>query len=129
MNIERKGFVGLFKEPLDRQDISEIVSLWMERFGNVEQTIGPHGQVLTQVVRSVEDIVWEKNLQFRVVSGEQFAWIYLTEDQFVIETSGLAPESGPLLCQDVLKDLPGCTEIIDDKNDRRLDQLEAEGLM
>ena len=27
-----------------------------------------------------------RNLQFRVLSGEQFSWAYLTEEHFVIET-------------------------------------------
>lgn len=129
MNIERKGFVGRFKEPLGPENIVEIVEFWLAHFGSVEQTIGQGGQVLTQSVRTIDDVVWEDNLQFRILAGEQFSWVYLSESSYVIETSGLALGNGALLCRDVLTDLPGCIEIIDDNNDRRLDQLEAEGLM
>ena len=130
MSLERRGFVGLFKEPLGRQRIGELVLLWIERFGRVEQTIGGGSQVLAQAVHSVKDVVWEeKDLQFRVIAGEQFTWIYITQDHYVIETSGLVPEQGSFLCRDVLMDLCDCKEIIDENNDRRLDELEARGLM
>ena len=128
MSLERKGFVGLFDEILNQEHIEELVVLWLEEYGSVEQTIGSGGQVLTQIVRSISDIVWEENLQFRVISGEQFAWIYMTQNYFVIETSGLFSSSSSLLCRDVLV-VPGCSEIIDENNDKRLDELEAQGLM
>ncbi len=129
MSLERKGYVGLFAEPLNRERIAELVMLWIERHGSVEQIFGAGGQVLTQRVHAVGELMWEDNLQFRIVAGEQFAWIYMTINRQVVETSGLIPESGDALCRDVLEELPGCCEIIDDHNDRRLDELEAKGLM
>lgn len=129
MSLERCGYVGIFREPLDESKIEELVLRWLERFGHVEQTLGSGAQPLTSVIHKGEDLRWEKNMQFRVSSGEQFAWLYLTKDRHVIETSGLTPHQGSTLCRDVLVDMPGCNEVIDDRNDKRLDQLEAEGLM
>ena len=109
--------------------MEELVSLWLERFGSIEQAVGNSYQVATLPVRSVADVVWERDLQFRVLSGEQFAWIYVTLEHQVIETSGLASPQDDSLSRDVLSDTPGCAEIIDDYNDHRLDELEANGLM
>ena len=105
--------------------------LWISKLGNVEQTVGKNGQVLTLVIRSEEDLMWtEKDLQFRVSSGEQFSWIYLTQDRFVMETSGMCAEGAKdLLCRDVLTNVPDCEEIIDERNDQRLDELEKQGLL
>ena len=129
MSLEHKGFVGLFAEPLKRSCIEELVSLWLKRYGKLEQTVGNGSQVLTQMIYSLADLSWNENLQFRVLCGEQFAWIYLTQDRYVIETSGLIFEGSASLCRDVLVDLPGCNEIIDEHNDHRLDELETQGLM
>jgi hypothetical protein len=129
MSMEHRGFVGLFREKLDRERIGELVSLWLDRFGAVEQAAGDSYQVSTLRIDSVADVIWETNLQFRVLCGEQFAWIYITLGGRVAETSGLSFQAGALLCRDVLEDLPNCEEIIDEHNDRRLDQLEAQGLM
>ncbi|MDD2709434.1 MAG: hypothetical protein PHV34_15720 [Verrucomicrobiae bacterium] len=129
MSLERRGFVGFFPEKLTRERVGECVASWLERFGGVEQATGGSRQVMTMKVKELKDVVWEKDMQFRVLSGEQFAWVYLTLDRWVIETSGMASGGGAALCRDVLTLLPGCAEIIDERNDHRLDQLEAEGLM
>ena len=129
MSIEHCGFVGLFREGLDRPRIEAVVALWLERFGTVEQAVGSSYQVSTIQIRAPADITWEADLQFRVLAGEQFAWVYVTPNARVIETSGLGAPTGPLLCRDVLEDLPDCQEIINERNDRRLDELEAQGLM
>lgn len=130
MSLERSGYVGLFISDLNQEIIERFVTTWLERFGTLEQTLGGGSQVLTQKILRIQDLDWKQNdLQFRVLHGEQFAWIYLTRGRRVIETSGLIPHQGTSLSHDVLKNLPGCCEIIDERNDRRLDQLEAEGLM
>ncbi len=129
MHLQHAGYVGLFEESLGRERIEELVLVWLECFGRVEQTVGRGVQPLTQIIRSASDLAWEKNIQFRVLSNEQFAWIYVNLDAHVMETSGLVVATGPSLCHDVLNVLPGCCEIIDDRNDRRLDELEARGLM
>ncbi len=130
MSLEPNGYVGLFITPFDQETIEGFVATWIDRFGSVEQTLGTGAQVLTQKILSIDDLGWkEKDLQFRVLYGEQFAWVYLTKGRRVIETSGLVPVQGSALCHDVLEGLAGCCEIIDERNDRRLDQLEAEGLM
>ena len=46
-----------------------------------------------------------------------------------LEMRRLAPAGGVALCHDVLVDVPGCREIINERNDGRLDQLEKLGLM
>jgi hypothetical protein len=129
MSLERRGFVGLFTEPLIQSRIEELVLVWRTRFGAIEQAIGTHGQALTISIKEERDIVWEDNLQFRVLAGEQFTWIYIARDRHVIETSGLTSADGSMLCRDVLQDLDGCAEIIDEHNERRLDELESRGLM
>jgi hypothetical protein len=129
MSMDRQGFVGLFAEPLTQQKVYELVVLWLERFGSVEQTYGNSRQALTHPIRSADDIIWENNLQFRVLFGEQFAWIYITLNRFVIETSGLVSDHASALCRDVLENVSGCVEIINERNDKRLDDLEAKGLM
>jgi hypothetical protein len=128
--MDRRGFVGVFSEPLRQERIQEIVMLWISRFGLVEQTVGKNGQALTLKIRSEQDIMWDDDLQFRIASGEQFSWVYVTRDRFVMETTGLCPPGGDdLLCRDVLTNVSGCEEIIDEKNDRRLEELEKQGLM
>lgn len=129
MSLERAGYVGLFHEPFDRGRVEAVVQSWLDRFGAVEQAAGAGTQALTVAVKAVTDIIWQKDLQFRVLSGSQFAWVYVTMERRVVETTGLAPRGGAILCRDVLVDAPGCGEIIDEKNDARLDQLEKQGLM
>lgn len=127
--MERAGYVGLFNEPFGRPQVEAVVQSWLDRFGSVEQTAGTGAQALTLPVRAVADIVWQKDLQFRVLSGQQFAWVYLTMEHRVVETSGLTPVGGVALCHDVLAEVPGCREIINERNNERLDQLEKLGLM
>jgi hypothetical protein len=130
MSLEHRGFVGVFEAPLTQERVQEIVALWLDRYGKVEQASGNSYQVLTTAIRTIEDLIWEKNLQFRVICDDQFTWTYITMDRFVIETSGLdMTDNGNLLCHDVLSELPGCEEIIDERNDSRLDELEKLGLM
>lgn len=129
VSLERAGYVGLFEEPFGRPQVVAIVQSWLDRFGSVEQTAGTGTQALTLPVRVTDDIIWQKDLQFRVLSGHQFAWVYVTLERRVVETTGLVPPNGATLCHDVLVDVPGCIEVINERNDGRLDQLEKMGLM
>lgn len=122
-----KGYVGLFKEPLAEKQIQKCVDSWLARFEKVEQ-VSPGGGVLTITLESSAQVVMEEHQQFRVLMGNDFAWVYLTKERYVMETTGL-PSDASTLCLDVLLELPGVEEIIDQKNDRRLDELEAKGLM
>lgn len=123
-----KGYVGLFKEPLTEKLICQCVASWLKRFEKIEQVCGDRG-ALTLEIKTTDDILMkEKHQQFRVLAGIDFAWIYLTKDRYVLETTGM-PSENISLCLDVLLDLPELKEIIDQRDDRRLDQLEAEGLM
>lgn len=72
--------------------------------------------------------MWETHLQFRILHGGEFAWVYLSLDRRAIETTGLASDQLSL-CLQVLTELPGITEIISQENERRLDALEAEGII
>jgi hypothetical protein len=124
-----KGYVGVFSKPFTRDLVRACVSSWLERFEKLEQIPPIVGnEVSTVAVRNTDEIMWEKNLQFRVVNGVDFAWAYLTLQRSSIETTGL-PADEISLCLDVLLELPGIVEVVPNTNERRLDQLEAEGLL
>ena len=82
----------------------------------------------TTAIRQPQDLIPADHLQFRVIQGGDFAWAYLTRGRRVIETTGL-PQEKIALCLDMLLELPGVTEIVDQHDDRRLDELERDGLM
>ena len=123
-----KGFVGLFSAPLDKELVSECAASWLERFERLEQVTPDPGSIATVILKKPEDIMWESNMQFRVLNGEEFAWIYLTLDKRCMETSGLASEEISL-CLEVLLELPLIADVVDQNNSKKLDQLEAEGLL
>jgi hypothetical protein len=123
-----KGYVGLFKEKLTENTIRHCVDVWLARFERVEQVCGGGNGAVTMQLESSHDVIMEANQQFRVLTGGDFAWVYLTKNRYVIETTGL-PAEEISVCLDVLLELPGIMEIIDQNNNKRLDQLEKEGLM
>jgi hypothetical protein len=124
-----KGYVALFKEPISEETLRLCVDSWLARFEKVEQ-VCPNGGAgaVTMAIASSRDVLMEEHPQFRVLSGEQFTWIYVAMGRHVMETTGM-PQEEISLCVDVLLELPGVIEMIDQRDDRRLDQLEAEGLM
>lgn len=127
--MNSKGYVALFEAPLDREIICLIVESWLERFERVEQITPEPGLSASALeITNRGEIMWEPNLQFRVINGDDFSWVYITQNQRVIETTGF-PSEEISLCLDVLLELDGVAEIIDEHNDKRLDQLEAEGLL
>jgi hypothetical protein len=124
--MEKKGFVAIFNEPLDRPRVSECVESWLERFEKVEQ-VAPANE-FTLEVKEAKDVLWDTNLQFRVSNGDQFAWIYVTLDKAAMETTGFA-DAEISFCMEVLLELPDVAEVIDEKNQRRLEQLEKAGII
>ncbi len=124
--MEKKGFVAVFGKELDRGRVGECVESWLERFEKVEQ-VAPSSEFTLEVKES-KDILWDPNLQFRVSNGDQFAWISLTLDKTAMETTGFA-DAEISFCLEVLLELPDVTEIVDEKNQRRLDQLEKAGII
>ena len=124
--MEKKGFVAVFGKELDRERICECVDSWLERFEKVEQ-VAPASE-FTLEVKDSKDILWDANLQFRISNGDQFAWVYITLDKTAMETTGFA-DAEISFCLEVLLELPDVTEIVDDKNQRRLDQLEKAGII
>lgn len=125
-----KGYVALFEKPLTRERIRDCVASWMSRFDKVEQLASGGGAgALAFTLESVDEILDEEHTQFRILMGNVFTWIYLTRGRFVIETTGLPDEQEISLCLEVLLELPDVKEIIDQVNEKRLDELEAEGLM
>ena len=122
----QKGFIAVFEEALNKQHISECVVSWLERFEKVEQVI-PNMEG-TLEVKEPEEIMWEPNLQFRVLNGEQFAWVYASLDKRAMETTGFQ-DAEISFCLEVLLELPGVAEVIDEKNQRRLDELEKAGII
>jgi hypothetical protein len=124
-----KSYVALFGKPLEKEHVTSFVASWLERFEKVEQITPNSGTDICAIsVNTSDEVLWEKHLQFRVTNGEEFSWVYLTLERYVIETSSL-PADEIALCLDVLLELPGVDEIIEGHNDRRLDELEAKGLM
>ncbi len=124
--MDKKGFVAIFKQPLDRARIGEIVESWLERFEKIEQ-VAPANE-FTLEVKAAADILWDGNLQFRVSNSDQFAWIYITLDKPAVETTGFA-DAEISFCLEVLLELPDVAEIVDEKNQRRLDELEKAGVI
>lgn len=121
------GFVGVFAEPLDEARLGRIVDLWLQRYEGLEQVM--ERDVATLRVRRCDEVHWEKHLQFRVLNGDEFAWVYVTRDSRVIETTGMPNADDASLCLTVLVDLPGLQEIVTEKDEKRLCELEAEGLI
>ena len=124
--MDKKGFVAVFKQPLDRERVSECVESWLERFEKVEQIVP--ATEFTLEVKETKDVLWDANLQFRVSNGDQFAWIYLTLEKNSVETTGFA-DAEISFCLEVLLELPDVAEIVDEKNQRRLDELEKTGVI
>jgi hypothetical protein len=122
----QKGFIAVFEEALARAQISECVASWLARFEKVEQVVPKMEGTLE--VKEPSEIMWEPNLQFRVINGEQFAWVYASLDKRAMETTGFQ-DAEISFCLEVLLELPGVAEVIDEKNQRRLDELEKAGII
>jgi len=124
-----RGYVAVFSKPHTDASIRAILTSWLDRFTRVEQVI-PSAQAgnSTLALASAEELLPSDHLQFRIIQGEDFSWAYLTRNRRVIETTGL-PTEQIALSLDVLLELPGVTEIVDQSDDRRLDELERDGLM
>ena len=124
-----RGYVAVFTEPHTDDSIRTILESWLARFEKVEQVIpGIQAGNTTTAIQSPQDLIPSDHLQFRVIQGQDFAWAYLTRGRRVIETTGL-PQEKISLCLDILLELPGVSEIVDQHDDRRLDELERDGLM
>src|ERR1700742_1830794 len=120
----KKGFIAIFEKALSRVAIAECVASWLERFEKVEQ-VTP-GMESTLEGKEPGEIMWEPNLQFRITNGEQFSWVYVSVDKLAIETTGFQ-DAEISFCLEVLLELPNVAEIVDEKNKRRLDELEKAG--
>jgi hypothetical protein len=72
--------------------------------------------------------MWEPHLQFRVLNGDQFSWVYVSLDKPAMETTGFQ-DAEISLCLDVLLELPNVAEVVDEKNHRRLEELEKAGII
>lgn len=124
-----RGYVAVFAEGHTDDSIGKILESWLGRFEKVEQVVpGVQAGNTTVAIQKPQDFIPANHLQFRVIQGGDFAWAYLTRDRRVIETTGL-PAEKISLCLDILLELPGVTEIVDQHDDRRLDELERDGLM
>jgi hypothetical protein len=125
-DMEKKGFVAIFGQPFTRESVSICIASWLERFEKVEQ-IAP-GNEFTLEIKGADEIIWNANLQFRVSESDLFAWIYVTLDKAAMETTGFA-DAEISFCLQVLLELPDTVEIVDEKNQRRLDELEKTGVI
>jgi hypothetical protein len=124
--MDKKGFIAIFEQALDRAQISECIASWLERFEKIEQVIPKMEGTLE--VKEPSEIMWEPNMQFRVLNGEQFAWVYVSLNKRAMETTGFQ-DAEISFCLEVLLELPGVAEVIDEKNQRRLDELEKAGII
>ena len=123
------GYVAVLAEPHTDDSIRKILESWLARFEKIEQVVpGIQAGNTTTPIQQPQDLIPADHLQFRVIQGGDFAWAYLTRGRRVIETTGL-PQEKIALCLDILLELPGVTEIVDQHDDRRLDELERDGLM
>ena len=132
MGLERRGYVALLDEPLNPERLAEILENWLSRFESVEQLTSVEGAKVAAAafpIRSMKDVRWEKDLQFRVLAGEQFAWVYLTADRRIIESDGLVGTGGGILSRDLFTEIPFCERVVSDRDDETLDSWEAKGLM
>lgn len=130
MNNEfSKGFVAILDHPVTKERVEEFVEIWNEKFDRVEQ-VPPRDRnsVSTLLVKEPAELMWEDNLQFRVMTGGEFAWIYITLGKQAIESTGM-PTEQISLCLECLLALPDVAEVIDHINERRLDELEAQGVI
>ena len=124
-----RGYVAVFAHPHTDDSIQEILDSWMSRFERVEQVVpGTQAGNTTITLANSGELLKADHLQFRVILGQDFAWAYLTRGRRVIETTGL-PNERIALCLDILLEITGVTEIVDQHDDRRLDELERDGLM
>jgi hypothetical protein len=124
-----RGYVAVFSEPHTDASIRSILESWLDRFSRIEQVIpGAQAGNSTVTLTSTQELLPSDHLQFRVIQGDDFTWAYLTRNRRVIETTGL-PNEKIALCLDILLELTGVTEIVDQSDDRRLDELERDGLM
>lgn len=121
------GFVGVFDAPLSRARLELIVRAWLERYEILEQVL--ERDVATMRVAAADEVRWETNMQFRVLNGDEFAWVYLTRGSRVIETTGMPSPNDASLCLTLLVDLPGLQEIVTDQDEKRLTELEEQGLI
>ena len=124
-----RGYVAVFAQPHSDASIRNLVASWLYRFSRVEQVIpGAQAGNSTVTLTSSGELLPSDHLQFRIIQGDDFCWAYLTRGRCVIETTGL-PSEKIALSLDVLLELNGVTEIVDQSDDRRLDELERDGLM
>lgn len=124
-----KGYVGLFSKSIDRNVMHKIIECWLERFEKLEQLVPGDAQGTSALsIKSTTDMMWHKNMEFRAIQGEEFTWIYVQADSKVMETSGF-PSEQLSLSVDVFVDLPGIIEIIDDEDEKRLNELEKQGIL
>jgi hypothetical protein len=124
--MEKKGFVGIFGKEFTRERVSECVASWLERFEKVEQ-VAPANE-FTLEIKGVNEIIWDANLQFRVSNADLFAWVYITLGHATMETTGFV-DGEISFCLQILLELPDTVEIVDEKNQRRLDELEKAGVI
>ncbi len=127
MNEFSVGFVALVARPITADDVRGFVSQWMENFERVEQVIP--GQVATTRIQNPNEVMIREHMQFRILNGDQFAWVYATLQRRSIETTGMPNGDQPSLSLGILTELIGITQIIPDYEERKLDTLEAEGLL
>ena len=124
--MEKKGFVAIFSKDFTRERVSECVTSWLDRFEKVEQ-VAPANEFTLEIM-SANEIIWDANLQFRISNSDLFAWVYVSLDQATMETTGFADDEISF-CLQVLLELPDTLEIVDEKNQRRLDELEKAGVI
>ncbi len=125
-----KGFVAISSEAISDAVICDYIQSWLSRFERVEQVSPLDRNSNTTIhIRSIEDYLPYEQVQFRILDGGDFAWVYITRARYAIETTGFPSDNQISLCLEVLLELPAINEIIEDTDDARLCALEAEGIL
>ncbi|TFE66101.1 hypothetical protein A7Q09_01940 [Methylacidiphilum sp. Yel] len=124
--IQRSGYIGVFLQPFTKEEIEKFVAHWLERFERVEQVIPGQGNYTsTMVIEKLDDIFYEEHPQFRIIQGDEFAWVYLSNNRQIIETTSFFSDQIPLSLE-VLLELPNLVEVVEETNEKRLKELEED---
>ncbi len=123
-----KGYIAVFGHEIDKHTMRDCMEVWLGQFDRIEQVAPGSRSESTIIIASTSQMLWEENLQYRAMADDNFAWIYVTLGSRIMETSGLDYEDN-LIPLEVFTELHGVDEVIDARNERRLEELEKEGLI
>ncbi|CAF0689347.1 hypothetical protein [Candidatus Methylacidithermus pantelleriae] len=123
------GFIGVFPENFGQNQVERFVERWLKVFQRVEQVVPGPGSGYTVELTDASEILWEEHLQFRILAAEASAWVYLSLNRRCIETTAWDTPGSAQLSLDLLVELPGLAEVIPETDQKRIEELEREGVL